>query len=316
MVKIVIPHRVKSPSADFRCANDPSIVSIALRDQMDVPAERLGPGMNGCAKFFEEGSRGIIHNRVDGVEAKGIDGEGRYPFQRILDEISGDLVALCVIEIDRLSPRRLVKIREIRTEISQVITLWTKMVVDHIEHHRDFQFMASVNQPFQPQRTSIRRLDRIGVNSVISPVALSGKLSYGHQFDCRNAQIFERRKARDNGVEGSLRRECPHMKLVENVLFKWQPSPSGVVPAKPTIYDLRWPVHASGLISGRRIGPFLFIVQAIAIESPRGNALSDNVKIPAADSLHRNRARWGFADTDVNPVRVRSPDEKTACILT
>src|ERR1700683_2548503 len=140
--------------------------------------------------------------------------EVRDPFQRILDEISADLIALGVVEIDSLSPRRLVEVREIRTEISQVITLWTKMVVDHIEHYRDFEFMARVDQRFQPQRASVRSLDRIGVNSVISPVALSGKLSYRHQFDCRNAQIFERRKPRDNGVKGSLRRECSHMKLV------------------------------------------------------------------------------------------------------
>src|SRR5580704_6618346 len=117
---------------------------------MDVPAKRLGPDMNGCAKFFQEGSRGGIHNRVDGVEAKCIDVKVRDPFQRILDEISADLIALCVIEINGLSPRRLVQVGKIRSEISQVITLWTKMVVDDIEHYRDFQFMASVDQRFQP----------------------------------------------------------------------------------------------------------------------------------------------------------------------
>src|SRR5580693_1897476 len=180
MVKIVIPHRVESPSACLRRADHPRIVSIALRDQMDVPAERLGPGMNGCAKLFEERSRGGIHNRVDGVEAKCIDVEVRDPFQRIFDEISADLIALCVIEIDSLSPWRFVEVREIRSEITQVITLWTKMVVDHIEHDRDFEFMAGVDQRFYPQRASVRCLDRIGVNSVVTPVALPGKLSYRH----------------------------------------------------------------------------------------------------------------------------------------
>src|SRR5580692_6712898 len=139
MVKIVIPNRVESPSSYLRRADHPSIVSIALRDQMDVPADHLGPGKNGCTELFEKRSRGVIHNRVDGVEAKCIDVEVRDPFQRINDEISADLIALCVIEIDGLSPRRLVEVREIRTEISNVITLWTKMVVDHIEHYRDFE---------------------------------------------------------------------------------------------------------------------------------------------------------------------------------
>jgi hypothetical protein len=85
---------------------------------------------------------------------------------------------------------------------------------------------------------------------------------------------------------------------------------------KPIVYDLRWPVDPSWLITGRRIGSFLFIVQAIAVESPRGNAFSNSVKIPAADSLHRNLALSRFANADVNPIRLRSPDEKTACIFT
>src|SRR5580700_6036002 len=203
MVKIVIPHRVESPSAYLRRADHPRVVSIALRHQMDVPAERLGPGMNGCAKLFEESSRGGIHNRVDGVEAKCIDVEVRDPFQRILDEISADLIALGVVEIDGLSPRRLVEVREIRTEISQVVTLWTKMVVDDVEHYRDFEFMAGVDQRFEAERATVRRLDRVGVNSVVTPVAVPGKLSNRHQFDCRNAQIFERRQPRDYGVKGS-----------------------------------------------------------------------------------------------------------------
>jgi hypothetical protein len=72
----------------------------------------------------------------------------------------------------------------------------------------------------------------------------------------------------------------------------------------------------SWLISGRGIGPFLFIVQTIAVEIPGGNAFSNSVKISAANSLHRNRALWWIANADVNSIRQRSPDEKTACILT
>ena len=70
MVKIVIPHGVESPSAYLRRADHPRIVAITLRDQMDFAAERLGSGMNGRAKLFEERPRGVVHNRVDGVEAK------------------------------------------------------------------------------------------------------------------------------------------------------------------------------------------------------------------------------------------------------
>src|SRR5271156_5387367 len=98
--------------------------------------------------------------------------------------------------------------------------------------------------------------------------------------------------------------------------FEGQSSPSGIVPAKAIVCDLRWPVDASWLISGRRIGPFLFVVQTIAVESPGGNVFGNSVKIPAPDSLHRNRALCRVAKADVNLVRPRSPDQKTAGILT
>ena len=87
-------------------------------------------------------------------------------------------------------------------------------------------------------------------------------------------------------------------------------------PAKPIVRDLRWTVDAAGLKSGRRIGSFLVIVEAIAVESAGGNIFSDGVKISAADSLHGNYALWRIADTDVKPIRSRSPDEKTAGVLT
>jgi hypothetical protein len=106
------------------------------------------------------------------------------------------------------------------------------------------------------------------------------------------------------------------MELVQNVLFKWEPSPLGIVPAKPIVRDLRWTVDSSGLISGRGIGSFLFIVQAIAVKSSGGNVLSDSVKIAAADRLHGYFALWRIADADVNAVRARGPDEKTAGVLT
>jgi len=69
------------------------------------------------------------------------------------------------------------------------------------------------------------------------------------------------------------------------------------------------------LKSGRRIRSFLFVVQAIAVKRAGGNAFDYSVKIPAPDSLHGNRALWRFAEADVNAVRPRSPDEKTACVL-
>ena len=148
MVKIIIPHRIKTPATRPRSAHHSSVVSIAFREQIDVPVEFLGLAVNGCPELFQECWCGEIHNRVNRVEAEGIYMEIGDPLQRILDEVSADLIAPGLVEIDRLSPRRLVEIREIRTEIRQVISLRTNVVVNHVEHYRDSVLMACVDECF------------------------------------------------------------------------------------------------------------------------------------------------------------------------
>ena len=106
--------------------------------------------MDGRAKLFEECSRGRIHNRVDGVESKRVDVEFRNPLQSILDEISPNFVAASTVEIDSLSPGRLVEVREIRTEIRKVISLRAKMVVNYIEDNSHSLLMARIDECLQP----------------------------------------------------------------------------------------------------------------------------------------------------------------------
>ncbi len=147
MVEIVIPDRVESPAAHFRRAHHAGIVAIVLRDQVNVPPEFLRLRMNGCAQLLEKCLRGGINNRVDGIEPKRIDVVIVHPLQRVLDEIAPHIVAICIGKINRLSPRRFVKVREIRTEIRQVISFRTQVVVNHIERHCDAMLMAGIYKP-------------------------------------------------------------------------------------------------------------------------------------------------------------------------
>ena len=69
------------------------------------------------------------------------------------------------------------------------------------------------------------------------------------------------------------------MQFVENIFSERKATPIRIVPAKPTVYDLRWSVDTSWLGSGRRIGPFLLIVQAVAVERSGGNVFNEGVKV-------------------------------------
>src|ERR1700722_19048754 len=107
---------------------------------------------------------------MDGVESKRVDMKIRNPLQRILNEVSANLIAAGTIEIDSLSPRCFVEVCEIGAEIRQVIPFRTEVVVDHVEHHRDTLSVARVDQRFYSSGAAIRRLDGVGAYAVVAPV--------------------------------------------------------------------------------------------------------------------------------------------------
>jgi len=69
------------------------------------------------------------------------------------------------------------------------------------------------------------------------------------------------------------------VEFIEDIFFEGKAAPFGIVPAEPTVYNLRWSVDTSWLGSGRRIGPFLLVVQAVAVERSGGNVFNEGVKV-------------------------------------
>ncbi len=77
----------------------------------------------------------MIENRVHGVEAQRVDMKFGDPIQRVLNEIISYLVAERAVEIERLSPRRFIAIGEVGTEVGEIISLGSEMVIDHVKDH-------------------------------------------------------------------------------------------------------------------------------------------------------------------------------------
>src|SRR5580658_3313637 len=148
VMEIVVPNNVESQAILCNRADDLWIVSVAFRDEENVTADLCRPSVDGSAKLFQKRLRGGIYNRMDGVESKRVDMKIRYPFQSVLNEISTDLIAARAIEINRASPGGLVEIRKIGTEVRQVVSLWTEVVVDHVEHHGNTFLVARVDEGF------------------------------------------------------------------------------------------------------------------------------------------------------------------------
>src|SRR5260370_10763175 len=145
---------------------------------------------------------------MDGVEPQRIDMELSNPLQRVFDEIAANVITLRAIEIDRLAPRSPIQIGKIRGKILQIIPLRTQMVVNDVEHYRSSFLVASVYESLQGRGASVRVLHYERVDAVITPVAVTGKLPYPHNFDCGYPQIPKLINSRNDCFEYTLCRRC------------------------------------------------------------------------------------------------------------
>src|SRR3712207_3283972 len=129
VVKIVAPLRVEAVSAPLRGRDEPGIVEVRLRYYGERPAKLSGERLDLALKLLEEVGRRRVDDRVDRVQPECVDVEVAQPHQCVVDEEATDFVSVGVVEVDRLSPRRAVLVREIRSELAQVVARRAEVVV-------------------------------------------------------------------------------------------------------------------------------------------------------------------------------------------
>ena len=75
------------------------------------------------------------------------------------------------------------------------------MVVDDVENDGHASLMRAVDETLERERAAIRILRRPDVRPVITPVARPRKLADRHEFDRRDAEVFQRIEFADDCVE-------------------------------------------------------------------------------------------------------------------
>ena len=133
MVEIVIPLGIEAEAPELTGTNDAAIVEGALGDAIDPPVELFGAPPERQAQLFEEGPGRVIENSMDGVKAQSVDLELADPEQGVIDEEAPNLIAMWAVEVERRTPRSLVALREIGTELCEIVTLRAQVVIDDIE---------------------------------------------------------------------------------------------------------------------------------------------------------------------------------------
>src|ERR1700738_2976235 len=167
--------------------------------------------------------------------------------------------------------------------------------------------MSSVDQPLQAFGAAIRVLRCEGKDAVVSPVAGAGELSDGHQLKGGDSQTCQFRETRDQGLERSFRRICPHVKFVENARFWRCPLPRRIRPLKPShVYEMRRAVHSLGLKSRCGIRQFARIIQPVQIGGSGLQTFDGEMVIPALLRLHLKNAWVRAQKMKARPARAWS----------
>jgi hypothetical protein len=211
------------------------------------------------------------------------------PVESILDEKSNDFVTFRAVEVYALSPRGSVVIREIGSKLAEVVTFRTQVVIDYIEHHRQFKLMAGLDQPTQALGATISILYGKRISPVVTPIAIAWELGYRHQLKRRHSQLFYFTQIRDDRIEGSLAAVSPDMDFINDVVVKCEPQPAYILPLIFSwINDLGSSVNAFGLKPRGRVGPPLLAIEAINVPRPWPNPRGDPYVITSVRSLQPN----------------------------
>src|SRR5919109_5007291 len=106
MMKIIVPLSIEAVTAQLRRPNQACVVQGAFRNDTH-PAVQTGCTLvYRLAEFFQNIQSGVIENGVNRIEAKRVDVIVGNPLQSVGDEEVPDLVAIGVVEVERMSPWR------------------------------------------------------------------------------------------------------------------------------------------------------------------------------------------------------------------
>ena len=290
-MEVVVPLCVESISALLGRRDHPRIVEGAFGDHEDLSPQSSGLNVHGLGEFPEDVVGAEIVDPVDRVQSKPVDMVLGHPIERIVDDEVPDLVAVWSVVVHCIAPGRPVAIREVGTEVGQIISFGTKMVVDDIQNDGEPCGVAGIDECLQSLRTTIGGMGRVEIRPVIAPIASSRELPHRHQLNgCDTHFLLEVLQVRNDRVERSSRRKRSGMEFIDNQVFERESAPCLIRPAEHIGIDhSRSLMDAIRLGSGSRIWPDLFAVHYIMVAVARSNTLDRDLEVAELSRLHRNR---------------------------
>lgn len=254
MVEVVVPLRVQ-PQAALRAGGDHTrVVQVGLGDQEQRPARLGGQRVDGGRQFLQEVARARVLQRVHRVQPQPVDPVLAQPRQRAAQQERAHLVRAGRVQVDRAAPGGLVRVREVRAERGQVVPGRAEVVVHHVEHDSQAQFVGPVDEPLESLGAAVGLVHGPQRDALVAPAVPAGERAQGHQLDVCDAQFDEMAEPVGRRVQGALGRVRADVQLVEHRSGQRAPGPRGT-PRVPLVVDDRaQPVRAVRLPAGARVG--------------------------------------------------------------
>ncbi len=121
--------------------------------------------------MLEKRNRRRIENGVDCVQTKPIDAIVAQPHQRVVAKESPDLVAVLVVEINRVAPGRAIVVGKVGTEFGDIAALGTQVIVNHVENDAEAMPVRRIDEALHRVGAAIRMMRCVKIDAVITPSA-------------------------------------------------------------------------------------------------------------------------------------------------
>ena len=168
VVEVVGPGGVAVPAAALARAHHHRVVEAGLGDHVGARVDRVHAAGDRGDDVLGAG----VEDRVDRVEAQPVDAEVAHPALGALAHPLAHRVAVGVVVVDRLAPRRLVLGGEVRAEgLHRLGARGAEMVVDDVEDHRQPRAWAAATSSANAVGPAVGRLRGRDVDAVVAPAA-------------------------------------------------------------------------------------------------------------------------------------------------
>src|SRR5580658_1561232 len=237
---------------------------------MDLPIRRQRAS-NRLGQLRQNVRRGVVGHGMHCVQAHSIKVIFVQPKKRILYKEIANHPTFRSVKINPIAPWTAITIgEELRSVYAKVISLRTKMVVNHVQQNHDSAAVSALNEFFEILWPTIGTIASKRIDSVVTPISLSRKIRNRHQLHRSDPEFREIVESLPRGQKSSALRERTNVQFIDDGFFPPATPPIIIQPYKRIgVDDFARTVYITRLKARCRIGHLLCAVDLKTVSTSR-----------------------------------------------